>query len=86
MTAALIAAIPSARLVALGEPLYRIRSCEGLKTANLAYGGADLRDLYITEADAGSILCARLPTPAICCSRIAETGTNLTYPVYTHTH
>lgn len=47
----------------LGEPLYRIRSCEGLKTTNLAYGGADLRDLYITEADSGCILRARLPTP-----------------------
>ena len=47
----------------LGEPLARIRSCEGLKTANLAYGGADGRDLYITEAEPGSILRARLPTP-----------------------
>jgi gluconolactonase len=48
---------------ATGEPLFRIRSCEGLMTTNLAYGGEDLRDLYITEAESGSILRARLPTP-----------------------
>ena len=47
----------------IGEPLYRIRSCEGLKTTNLAYGGAARRDLYITEADSGCILRARLPSP-----------------------
>ena len=47
----------------LGEPLARVRSCAGLKTTNLAYGGADGRDLYITEADSGAILRARLPTP-----------------------
>ncbi len=47
----------------LGEPLYRIRSCAGLKTTNVAYGGPDGRDLYITEADSGCILRARLPTP-----------------------
>ncbi len=47
---------------AIGEPLTRIRSCEGLKTTNLAYGGAEGRNLYITEADSGAILRARLPT------------------------
>ncbi len=48
---------------AIGEPLTRIRSCEGLKTTNLAYGDADGRGLYITEADSGSIPRACLPTP-----------------------
>ncbi len=48
---------------AIGEPLARVRSCAGLKTTNLAYGGDDMRDLYITEAESGSILRARLPTP-----------------------
>lgn len=47
----------------LGEPLYRIRSCRGLHTTNVAYGGADNRTLFITEADSGSILTARLPVP-----------------------
>jgi gluconolactonase len=45
----------------LGEPLWRLRSCEGLLTTNVAYGGADHRTLYITESESGSILTARLP-------------------------
>lgn len=44
-----------------GEPLYRIRSCAGPRTTNLAYGGADGRTLYITESHSGTILKARLP-------------------------
>lgn len=32
-------------------------------TTNLAYGGAEGRDLYITEADSGRILRARPPIP-----------------------
>ncbi len=51
------------RFSALGEPHHRIQSCAGLKTTNLAYGGAEGRDLDITEADSGAILRARLPTP-----------------------
>lgn len=46
----------------LGEPLYRIRSCEGLSTTNLAFGGTDGKTLYITESDTGTILTARLKT------------------------
>lgn len=48
---------------ALGEPLYRIRSCRGLHTTNVAYGGKDNRTLFITESGSGSILRAELPTP-----------------------
>jgi gluconolactonase len=47
----------------IGEPLYRIRSCEGLATTNVAYGGPDNKDLYITESESGCVLVARLPTP-----------------------
>jgi len=47
----------------IGEPIYRIRSCEGLTTTNVAYGGPDNRTLYITESESGCILTARLPTP-----------------------
>ncbi|MEO8752128.1 MAG: SMP-30/gluconolactonase/LRE family protein [Casimicrobiaceae bacterium] len=47
---------------AQGEPLYRIRSCEGRHTTNVAYGGPDNRTLYITESATGTILCADLPT------------------------
>ena len=48
---------------ALGEPLYRVRSCAGLTTTNLAFGGPDMRDLFITESETGQILKARMPVP-----------------------
>lgn len=46
---------------ALGEPLARIRSCAGIRTTNVAFGDDDLRTLYITEAEHGVVLRARLP-------------------------
>ena len=45
----------------IGEPLYRIRSCAGIRTTNIAYGGEDRRTLYITESEQGVILRAKLP-------------------------
>jgi gluconolactonase len=45
----------------LGEPVYRLRSCAGLSTTNIAYGGADNKTLFITESDTGSVLMAKLP-------------------------
>lgn len=47
----------------IGEPLYRVKSCTGLFTTNVAYGGPDGRDLYITESETGTILRARMPQP-----------------------
>lgn len=47
----------------LGEPLYRVRSCEGLMTTNCAYGGPDNRYLYITESESNTILRAKMPWP-----------------------
>ena len=46
---------------ALGEPLYRIKSCAGLATTNCAYGGKERRSLFITESSSGSVLRAELP-------------------------
>jgi gluconolactonase len=46
-----------------GEPLYRINSCTGLGPTNVAYGGPDRRDLFITESETGTILRARLKVP-----------------------
>jgi gluconolactonase len=46
-----------------GEPVWRIRSCEGRGTTNLAFGGTDRRSLFITESQSGTILRAELPTP-----------------------
>lgn len=47
----------------LGEPLYRIRSCEGLATTNVAYGGPENKTLFITESDSGTVLTCDLPVP-----------------------
>jgi len=46
-----------------GEPLYRVRSCAGRALTNLAYGGHDMRSLFILDAETGSVLKARMPTP-----------------------
>ncbi|MCC4300191.1 SMP-30/gluconolactonase/LRE family protein [Aurantimonas coralicida] len=46
-----------------GEPKYRVRSCDGMKTTNIAYDPSDPTMLYITEAEAGVVLRARVPTP-----------------------
>jgi gluconolactonase len=46
-----------------GEPVYRVNSCEGLHTTNVAYGGANGRTLYITESWSGSVLAAELDIP-----------------------
>jgi len=47
----------------LGEPLLRIRSPAGRLTTNVAFGGADNQDLYITESQTGVVLRARMPFP-----------------------
>lgn len=45
----------------LGEPLHRIRSCAGLGTTNVAFGGPERRAVFITESITGQILKAELP-------------------------
>jgi len=45
----------------MGEPLYRVVSPTGLTTTNVAFGGEDGADLYITSSDTGDILRARTP-------------------------
>ncbi len=46
-----------------GEPLYRVNSCRGRLTTNIAYGGADQRIMFITESESGCILRAEMPEP-----------------------
>ncbi len=43
------------------EPKRRIRSCRGLNTTNIAFGGNGNRSVFITESISGSILRAELP-------------------------
>jgi gluconolactonase len=47
----------------LGEPMLRINSPVGVHTTNIAYGGPDMRSLFITEAGSGTILTAAMPAP-----------------------
>ena len=44
-----------------GEPLYRVESCGSDLLTNIAFGGPDLKTLYITDSGAGQILRAQLP-------------------------
>lgn len=46
----------------VGEPVLRLRSCRGMSTTNLAFGGPDRKRLYVTESESGSILVADVPT------------------------
>jgi gluconolactonase len=48
-----------------GEPLLRIDSPVTSVITNCAFGGPDGRDLYLTEADSGVVLKARLPHPGL---------------------
>ena len=44
-----------------GVPLLRIETCAGDINTNIAYGGADRRDIYITESATGTVMRARMP-------------------------
>ena len=51
------------RLSPHAEPTLGIVSCAGASTTNLCLGGADGRELFITESETGSVLRARLEAP-----------------------
>lgn len=44
-----------------GEPLYRVNSCGSDLVTNIAFGGPDMRSLYMTDSGAGQVLVARVP-------------------------
>jgi gluconolactonase len=46
-----------------GEPVYRVQSCTGRYTTNMAFGWPDRNTLYITESETGTILRAPLDVP-----------------------
>jgi gluconolactonase len=48
-----------------GMPVYRIESCGGDMTTNVAYGGPDRKTLYLTDSDNGQILVAKMPVPGL---------------------
>lgn len=47
----------------IGEPMARLRSCAGIRTTNVAFGGPDRRTLFITESEQGAILTAQMDVP-----------------------
>jgi gluconolactonase len=51
------------RFDANGIPTHLIEACIGHHMTNLAFGGKDNRQLFITESDTGSILRAEVPVP-----------------------
>ena len=44
-----------------GEPLYRVNSCGSDLVTNIAFGGDDMKTLYITDSGNGQILRAPVP-------------------------
>ena len=44
-----------------GEPVHVWRSPRGTSTTNIAFGGADRRELYCTDSSTGTILRAQAP-------------------------
>jgi gluconolactonase len=44
-----------------GEPLYRVNSCGSDLVTNIAFGGDDMRTLYMTDSGLGQVLVARVP-------------------------
>jgi gluconolactonase len=44
-----------------GEPLYRVNSCGSDLVTNIAFGGDDMKTLYITDSGSGQVLRARVP-------------------------
>jgi len=47
----------------LGVPVYRIKSCAGTHTTNMAFGGPNGTTLYIMEAGTAQVLTAELDIP-----------------------
>ena len=44
-----------------GEPLFRVNSCGSDLVTNIAFGGAEMKTLYITDSGNGRILRAEVP-------------------------
>ena len=47
----------------IGEPILRIDAPAGLMTTNVAFGGQDNKQLYITESDTGCVLITPMEVP-----------------------
>jgi gluconolactonase len=52
-----------------GACVARVKSCAGKTCTNVAFGGPDRRQLYITESESGSVLIAELDVSGIALPR-----------------
>ena len=52
-----------------GQCVARMKSCAGKTCTNIAFGGSDRRQLYITESETGSVLVADLDVSGIALPR-----------------
>jgi gluconolactonase len=52
-----------------GQCVARVKSCAGKTCTNIAFGGPDRRQLYITESETGSVLIADLDVSGIALPR-----------------
>lgn len=52
-----------------GECVARVKSCAGMTCTNVAFGGPERRQLYITESQTGSVLVADLDVAGIALPR-----------------
>lgn len=57
-----------------GELIARVRSCAGPTCTNVAYGGNERRQMYITESSTGSILVANMDKPGVPQPRVAKSS------------
>ena len=57
-----------------GEPLYRVDSCGSDLVTNVAFGGPDMRSLYMTDSGSGQVLVARVPVAGRAMHSHAATG------------
>jgi gluconolactonase len=48
-----------------GVPVWRIRCCEGTFATNVAYGGPDMKTLYITEVESATVQRVDLDVPGV---------------------
>ena len=53
-----------------GVPLLRVETCAGDINTNIAYGGGDRRDIYITESATATVMRARMPVAG--CAMFAQ--------------
>jgi gluconolactonase len=58
-----------------GEPLFRVNSCGSDLITNIAFGGDDMKTLYMTDSGNGAILAADLPVAGRLMHSHARSGT-----------